>query len=374
MKYRFMEVTSLYSEYVNRVENEVSGTYKELCDAIINDRYCESRPLHKELNLMGVESCIVFYNYDKAQKVWDDDPIKDRLSIFIRQLKEFQPDVLMVSDVSMFSKDNINTFREVLGRTAKIICFHFSTFTKDIIEALGAYDLCLTGSEKYVNDLIEYNANTKLLRHAFDTSVLANCSKEKINKVAFVGSVYLGKDMHSNRVEMLKALLKAGIPFDFYGKILVRSMGWRGLLEWFMEGPKKFVGDIITLLKIKNKSKKSTYGIDYYKTISRYMINLNCHAPINGAGAGNMRMYEVTGVGSCLVTDSRKENTDIFKPDEEIVVYEDICDLVNKVKYLMDNPEVCKKISENGQKRTLNEYSYARKAEILDGYIEKLLQ
>ena len=104
-----------------------------------------------------------------------------------------------------------------------------------------------------------------------------------------------------------------------------------------------------------------------------YNICINQHAVIAGTGAGNMRMFEATGMGCCLLTDYRAENSDLFIPDYEIVVYNSYEELVEKAKWLIDNPLETQKIGIAGQKRTLNEHSYKNKAEKMNNYIEELL-
>ena len=86
-----------------------------------------------------------------------------------------------------------------------------------------------------------------------------------------------------------------------------------------------------------------------------------------------MRMYEATGIGACLLTDYKDENAELFDVDNEIVVYHSLEDMVEKAKWLIDNPNEARKIAIAGQKRTLNEHNYKNKAEYLNDYIQKLL-
>ena len=84
-------------------------------------------------------------------------------------------------------------------------------------------------------------------------------------------------------------------------------------------------------------------------------------------------MFEATGVGACLLTDYKEENVDLFAPDEEIVVYRTYDELVEKARWLLDNPDKAREIAAAGQKRTLATHTYKQKAEILNGYLLSLL-
>ena len=81
---------------------------------------------------------------------------------------------------------------------------------------------------------------------------------------------------------------------------------------------------------------------------------MNIHIGVAGDYAGNMRIFEVTGVGSCLLTDNKKNMSDLFEPGKEVVVYDSPEDCIAKVKWLLENENERKKIAGSGQKKTLN--------------------
>jgi len=54
-----------------------------------------------------------------------------------------------------------------------------------------------------------------------------------------------------------------------------------------------------------------------YKALSRAKIGFNIHADIASDYAANMRMFEVTGVGSCLITDWKPNLHELFEDGEE---------------------------------------------------------
>jgi spore maturation protein CgeB len=95
------------------------------------------------------------------------------------------------------------------------------------------------------------------------------------------------------------------------------------------------------------------YGIDMYNLFNNSKIVLNMHADVAGDYAGNMRMFEVTGVGSCLLTDNKKNIGNLFVPGKEIVVYDSPEDCVKKVNWLIEHETERKEIARLGHEKTM---------------------
>ena len=75
----------------------------------------------------------------------------------------------------------------------------------------------------------------------------------------------------------------------------------------------------------------------------------------------NMRVFESLAIGKCLLTDSVPGLADLFVPDVDLVVYED-ADLVDRVRFLLDHPEVADRIGAQGRKKVLSHHTYHHRA------------
>ncbi|MEI8202586.1 MAG: glycosyltransferase, partial [Bacteroidota bacterium] len=115
------------------------------------------------------------------------------------------------------------------------------------------------------------------------------------------------------------------------------------------------------------------YGMNMYKALSRAKIGFNIHADIASNFAANMRMFEVTGVGSCLITDWKPNLHEMFEDGEEVVSYKTAEECVEKVKYLLDHPEERKRIAQNGQQRVFRQHTYTNRIAKLHEFILKEL-
>ena len=61
--------------------------------------------------------------------------------------------------------------------------------------------------------------------------------------------------------------------------------------------------------------------------------------------------------GSMLVTDQKSNLANLFKIDEEIVAYNNPEEAAEKIRYLINNPEVARQIAKAGQDRTLKDHT-----------------
>ena len=96
--------------------------------------------------------------------------------------------------------------------------------------------------------------------------------------------------------------------------------------------------------KVKSLSKtypdrcnEPVYGIEMYKLLSESLLTFNMHTDKSNNEVANIRMFEATGVGSCLVTDNGNNLDDLFEKDSEIVTYSSYDEAKEKISYLLSN-------------------------------------
>ena len=70
--------------------------------------------------------------------------------------------------------------------------------------------------------------------------------------------------------------------------------------------------------------------------------------------SGNIRMFEVTGVGSCLITNDSANIKDLFIPDQEILTYKSYDEFLSKYKEIINNENLQKILRINGQNKPSN--------------------
>ena len=100
------------------------------------------------------------------------------------------------------------------------------------------------------------------------------------------------------------------------------------------------------------------FGLDMYEVLRRSKFSFNRHTDALGEQIfGNIRIFEATGVGSCLVTDFTESGRELFEPDHEIVSYSCMDECIEKLTYLMDHEDERAAIAAAGQKRVLGSHT-----------------
>ena len=93
------------------------------------------------------------------------------------------------------------------------------------------------------------------------------------------------------------------------------------------------------------------------RVLAQCKIALNRHGGVAGDHAINMRLYEATGAGALLITDAKSDLSDIFVPDREVVTYSTEDELVDRIRYYLDNDTQREQIARAGQQRTLRDHT-----------------
>lgn len=101
------------------------------------------------------------------------------------------------------------------------------------------------------------------------------------------------------------------------------------------------------------------FGIDMYHKLAETRIGFNIHIDASRDNSGNMRLFEVTGMGACLLTDRKHDLTKYFEEGNEIVVFDSPDDAIAKLNWLLSDTAGCARIAAAGQARTLKDHSLA---------------
>ena len=107
-----------------------------------------------------------------------------------------------------------------------------------------------------------------------------------------------------------------------------------------------------------------------YQVLADSKITFNMHIDKVPDFAANIRLWEATGVGTCLITDWKKNLKDIFEPDMEIVTYKSVEECIEKVVFLLNNDGKRNEIAKAGQKRTIENYSAKIALRDFDQYLK----
>lgn len=267
-----------------------------------------------------------------------------RYKIIKEQVKQIKPDVLYIQEGNILSDAFIARLKPlvklVVGQVA-------SPIPKQ--RTYKSYDILLTSFPHFVECFRKKGIVSEYFPLAFDQRVLSEVGDvDSKFDVTFAGGI---SNAHRQGYELLtKVSTQLPIKIFGYGK---------ELLEPSSPAYQHHQGEV--------------WGLDMYKVLARSRITLNRHIDVARNYANNMRLFEATGMGTCLVTDWKENLHTLFEPEKEVVTYRSSDELVEKVNYLLENDNERTKIAKAGQERTLTEHNYYKRMkellEILKKYI-----
>jgi spore maturation protein CgeB len=102
---------------------------------------------------------------------------------------------------------------------------------------------------------------------------------------------------------------------------------------------------------------REVHGDDKVRAALAAKICLNTlhYAEVNGL---NCRAFEIAGCGGFQLITAAESMAEHFAPDEEIVVFHSIDDLLEKVRHYLRNPEAAAQIAKRGQERAHRDHTY----------------
>lgn len=405
MTYRFARVTNYYPQYIQNyyLKNPAIGSksYSEQYKHLVNDSFEIVSSYSKNLNKIGIEAFDIISNAFILQNSWRKEnnlPTGTTTTeLIIEQLNFYKPDVVWIDDFSIITGEWKNKLLRQVPSIKLLIGHICAPYNSVIAEKFKLFDIMFTCIPCLKNELTKLGIKTYLLYHGFEKSILNNINTENKfpeSDFLFSGSLYTGSGFHNTRIEYIEKMLDAGIKMDLYCNLesrnktvvkksiysfiaLLKKLHIENVIDKipFLKKHKGY-GDVPIKYysrKLINSTKPPVFGYEMYKLLSKAKICFNSHGEIAQKCAGNIRLFEATGVGTCLVTDWKENINDLFEPNKEIVTYKSVEECIEKVKWLLNNPVEREKIAKAGQKRTLSEHTIENRVKTMNEIINKEL-
>ncbi len=348
----------------------------------------------------------VYFNAIPLQETWakengvyeicQNDPHK----ILKERIYSFKPDIIFNDNVFEFNDTWIEGVKNEFPFLKYILGYICSpSYDPNSIRKYDVIFTCLRVIEK---EMIALNLNVKFLPLAFDSGIInrIDTSKRPKKSICFYGGVIRKEKYHGIREQILTTLVNKDIPIDIYSeayklniyidlilmslkksvflivnffqkiqpisKVLQKISFLNKIMQW---------GDVSVSLfdrRLQSKMKGPHYGIDLFMTILNYNSVFNVHGNIANEEAANMRMYEVTGMGRCLLTDWKPNMEFFFKDGEEVLTYKTVEECIEKIQWIIANPEKALEIGKAGQERTLRDHTYYNRVIVVMNAINEL--
>jgi len=354
------------------------------------------------LHSLGYDTMQVTANVEPLQRAWAaENGMKDsgRLPlnrIAVEQVKRFKPEVLWFDDSneSLLKeiRSEVPSIRLVLG------------WVGSALSQTGVWrqiDLILSCAPESVERLRQAGFRAEHLHHAFEPRIIERLAERPASiGLSFIGQIIRGSQFHLEREHILEELLvelelqifspSADITLLQEIKAVIRQLVYSGMSSAKAVGiPEELLRKLPKLgaaagwkerplrpvnPKLKPHIKPPVFGLEMYQIIKDSKMTLNIHADSSPTFASNMRLYETTGVGTCLITDWRQNIGELFEPDKEIITYSCPEECIEKVRYLTNHPGQLRDIAKAGQARTMKEHTFAHRAVQVDEIISRRLR
>ncbi|HWT03679.1 MAG TPA: glycosyltransferase [Pyrinomonadaceae bacterium] len=404
---RLLKITNFYPGYLSGFYDarpELTGRpYGEQFSALMADCFSWADFWAVALRKLGYEADEVVANVEPMQKRWAEergvkyDEGDWQAEIAVAQVKAFAPDILFSANHAAFGAQFLRRLKSECPSIRLVVGWCGAPF--DDPSVFREHDIVLSCVPELVEHFLREGHRCHHVNHAFEPRVLEriNLGSEPTIDFSFIGSVVKRDQYHVQREKLLLELVRktdlqlwAGV--NRVGARERYSVGARQLAYDAAHGarqlglPESLLRSVPVVGKaarwkarpalpaelapeIARRAKEPLYGVKMYQTLRDSRVVLNTHIDISTTSASNMRLFEVTGVGSCLLTDWKENITDLFEPGSEVVTYKSAEECVEKVSYLLGHERERRAIAEAGQRRTLRDHTIPQRAAQLDEII-----
>lgn len=371
--------------------------------ALMQDCFGSSDFWTTALSRLGYETDETIANVEPMQKRWafehgvryDDDAWL--YDIATAQAEAFRPEVLIVADYSTLTADFLRNLKRRCPSIRLVLGWCGAPFREASV--FREWDIVLS----CVPELVQYFSlnghRCYHVNHAFAPVILDRLKRTDSPTADFVflGSVVKRDNFHRERERILVELVKqtglqmwseinhaaatqrrgtlarqfaydvvhaarqAGLPRALLSAMPVinRVVQWEARPEASQPVDERLIA----------RAHPPLFGLAMFQQLHDSSVALNTHIDISPVSASNMRLFEATGVGTCLLTDWRANLSDLFEPEVEVLTYRDVAECVEKVGYILDHDDERRAIAAAGQRRALSDHTFAQRATQIDAII-----
>ena len=357
---------------------------------------------------LGNEAIEIVCNAERIQKTWAKEHNTSyseadwNREIVLAQIAEWRPDVVYIQGLSS-DPESFNPpadFRERFPFVKLVVAYSGSLHERDQVAGI---DLLVASPPSICRWYREAGMHAELVYHSFDPVVLDRLARHAEGPeiaFSFAGSSGLGfKDVHIDRYWELVELALA-TPLRLWSYERLDRIGYRLLPEQVatlrreideIDGKHGAAAAVQALRAVCRDSfghgdpvfplstlfpercHAPVFGLDMFDLLRRSRLTFNRHSDTYAVTAGNIRCFEATGVGTCMLTNDAPNLRELFEPDSEVVVFASTEEAIDKARYLLDHPAEARRIAEAGHRRTLAEHTVERRVDQIDHLIRRAL-
>ena len=319
-------------------------------------RYCSSSLINMGHTVELVDNSrfedTLFYIKEISKNKTQYNALVDQFShllseFVVARCEEFKPDIVIALAQAPLAPESIDKIRQFGVKTAYwfVEDFRFMEYWKKIA---GHFDHFFTiQKDDFFNELQQSGINNY---HYLPMAAFPNVHKPV--EMTEEETKYYGSDIsfagagYYNRRHFLSGLI------DYDLKIWGTDWDMRSKLANYIQRSGSRV-DTDEIVRIYNSSR----------------ININLHSSSYHKGINpfgdfvNPRTFEIMSCGGFQLVDRRSGLDELFEEGEEVVIFDDLNDLRQKIDHYLKNPEEANRIAENGRGRVIRDHTYEKRME-----------
>jgi spore maturation protein CgeB len=403
---RIAFLTSIYTKHADIIYALNPSLHKKNSDEQMEFiRWHALSSLVRWIPLLEAKGCKVIefhHNLENVETAWakenhfQTDLKSSVIEIGLEKIKRFKPDIIFcISPVAYTNNQFIKSLLSEVKKCVKLVAWYGADCGNESI--FSQFDLTLSNSAHLVHNLRNQGMSAEVLRHSFDPIILEKIGSisNKINRVAFFGNLDNRSKDFCERTEFICDLSKNIPLFDIFGNFYRPNIHER-FKFYFLEKRYEISSTLLKVLKSPklkywsnynnlppspwtlpkefiSSIKKPLFGHEMLTKLNSYQIAFNYHNKHTGDCSCNMRIFEATGLGCCLLTDYKSNIHTMFEEDREVVTYKTIEEAITKANYLIENPQISREIGLAAQKKTLLKYNSIHQVDDLFNIFKNLL-
>lgn len=356
---KFLQIHTFYGPYLQ--DFAIRHPELELCShqaamkTLLADGFGACHLLASHLDPREFEARLLIPNFIEGQAAWRREfginPSESAEDLLRRQVAEFDPDVLYLSDPVTYD----STFVRSLPRRPRLVLGWRAAPVLPTTD-WSLFDVMISNHDASLKLALELGAGASECFHPGFPAFLAEAVKDEpeCSDVTFCGQ---WSTLHDTRNKQWLDLAKAthSQPRDFR-------------LDYYLlaQTPAQLPAAIAMF------NRGARFGLEMHRALKRSRICLNGVIDIGQGQSANMRLFEIAGTGSFQLMEHH-DNAPYFEPCVEIETYRGKEELMEKIFYYLDHPEERRAIAKRGQERCLRDYSMERRAKDFEGIIRRAL-
>jgi spore maturation protein CgeB len=263
--------------------------------------------------------------------------------LLLAQIEEFRPELVLNQDI--FHVDTN------LARRIKSIGNPILIGQVGIEPSRGGdwtvYDLMISQLPSTVRAFRARGIRSELNHLAFEPAILEALPETPVTDidVSFVGTVSAD---HQQRIALLEAVAER-YDLKLWGNRPQALPSSSPLHRCFQD---------------------EVWGADMYQVLQRSRITINSHIDLAVREAGNMRLFEATGVGAFLLTDFKENLDTLFAPEREVATWRSIDECLTAIGRYIGDHNGRAAIAHAGQARTMTQHTYRHRITEILGFVD----